>query len=441
MLTVDYDEGVLMSVPEGVDSASIAPIDSEEKRPRAKASWIVLLVLGVFGAYIAFVTPIGISLAYRVNDVAPGHEEYLGYVVSVGAMASLIFGPFAGQFSDRTRTKIGRRRPWIIGGVIVGSIGLLVIGLASSALIIGIGWVISQLGWSQVLNNITTLMADKLPEDQRGRVSGFTGAVTGIAPVFGAVIGGMVAGNPIMLMMIPVAIAVVFLTPFIIVMGDPDSRDMPKQEPLTFKKAVAGFVFNPKKHPDFGWNWIGRVFFFLGITLGSTFTAFFYASRLGIPVDEVASVVATVGGISIIGVVFGAIFSGWLSDKLHRRKPIVLGTGILFALGSVVLIFADSMAMLVVGAVISNLAIGAFGAVDQALMLDVLPDKDTEAGRYVNIFAYATSLPQAIAPALGSLLILVGASGGEKNYVSLYVGASILTVLGGLLVMKIKAVK
>ncbi|WP_350351709.1 MFS transporter [Microbacterium sp. A8/3-1] len=409
--------------------------------PRAKKSWITLLVVGLFGAYIAFVTPIAISLAYRVDNVAPGHEEYLGYVISIGALASVLFGPIAGQLSDRTRSRFGRRRPWLVGGALVGTIGLLVIGLAPNVFVIGVGWVISQLGWSQVLNNITTVMAEKLPEDQRGRVAGMTGAVTGIAPVFGAIIGGVVAANPVLLMMIPAAIALVMLTPFILIMGDPDSRQFEVKAPLTLRTALAGFVFNPMKYRDFGWNWIGRVLFFFGITLGSTFTAFFYASRLDIPVDETAGAVATVGIISIFGVALGAILSGWLSDKLRRRKPFVLASSIIFAAGSIVLISADSLLLLVIGSVITNLGIGAFGAVDQALMLDVLPEKATDAGRFVNIFAYATSLPQAIAPALGSALILIGATGNEKNYVVLYIAAAVLAVIGALLIQRIKAVR
>jgi len=428
----------ISQVPNALSPASSG---NSPEIPRAKKSWITWLVIGLFGAYIAFVTPIAISLAYRVDDVAAGHEEYLGYVVSIGALASLLFGPFAGQLSDRTRTRWGRRRPWLVAGTIVGSIGLLVIGLAPNVFVVGLGWVISQLGWSQVLNNVTTVMAEKLPEDQRGRVAGMTGAITGIAPVFGAVIGGAVSGNPVLLMMVPTIIAIVLLTPFVIVMGDPDSRQFAVKAPLTVKTALAGFVFNPVKYQDFAWNWIGRVCVFLGITLASTFTAYFYADRLDMAVDDTAGVVATIGMVSIFAVALGAILSGTLSDRFHRRKPFILIAGVIFALGCAVMMVADSIPLLIVGSVISNVGVGVFGAVDQALMLDVLPEKDTDAGRFVNIFAYATSLPQAVAPAVGSALILIGAHDGAKNYAILYVVAGVLTIVGGLLITRIKAVR
>lgn len=442
-----------MSTPDGsplvpaattADGVAAIAADLETEMPdlpKVKAGWITALVFAVFGAYLAFVTPIAISLALRVNQLAPDNSEYLGIILSVGATASLLFGPLAGQLSDRTRTRIGRRRPWIIGGTIVGVIALAIMGLAPTILVLGIGWVIAQLGWSQVLNNFTTLLADKLPESQRGKVSGITGAMTGIAPVFGAIIGGAVGGSPVALMLVPAAIGVALIVPFLFVAGETDSRSLTGEAPLTFATTLANFVFSPKKHPDFGWNWLGRAIFFFGLTLSTTYTAYFFADRLGIAVDESAGVVATVGGISILGVVAGALLSGILSDKLGRRKPFILATGIVFAIGCVVQTFAGDITLLLVGATLANFAIGAFGAVDQALMLDTLPNKKTDAGRFINIFAYATTLPQALAPAAASAILLIGASGDAKNYSILYIAAGVFTIVGGALILRIKSVR
>jgi len=442
MSTPDHSPAVpAADTAEGVGDLLHATGADTPGLPKAKAGWIAALVVGVFGAYIAFVTPIAISLALRVNALAPDNSEYLGIILSVGALASLVFGPLAGQLSDRTKTRIGRRRPWIIGGIIVGVIALAIMGLAPTILVLGVGWVLAQLGWSQVLNNLTTLMADKLPESQRGKVSGMTGATTGLAPVFGAVIGSMVAANPIALMLVPAVIGVVLLVPILLFAREVDTRGLTGEAPMTFRTTLANFVFNPKRYPDFGWNWLGRAVFFFGLTLSTTYTAYFYADRLGIAVKDTAGVVAIVGGIGILGVVVGALLSGFLSDRLRRRKPFILVAGILFAVGSLVMISAGSIPILVVGTLITNLAIGVFGAVDQALMLDTLPEKQTDAARFINIFAYATTLPQALAPAAASLLLLIGATGDSKNYSVLYIAAAVLTIVGGILILRIKSVR
>lgn len=429
------------AIEELIESTDSTPTPGAQEPAKMKGRWIAGLVVAVFGAYLAFVTPIAISLALRVDQLAPENQEYLGIILSVGALAALVFGPVAGQLSDRTRTRIGRRRPWVIAGVVVGTAALAIMGLAPTILVLGLGWVLAQLGWSQVLNNFTTLMADKLPESQRGKVSGMTGAMTGLAPVFGAVIGGMAAADPMMLMMVPALIGVALLIPFLFMAREDDSRALTVDTRLTVGTVLANMVFNPRRYPDFAWNWLGRAVFFFGLTLSTTYTAFFFADRLGMEVSNIAGVVATVGGIGILGTALGALLSGGLSDRLQRRKPFILTSGIVFALGTVVMIVASSVPVLVAGAFLSNLAIGVFGAVDQALMLDVLPEKDTDAGRFINIFAYATTLPQALAPASASAILLIGAVGDAKNYVLLYAVAAALTIIGGVLILRIRSVR
>jgi hypothetical protein len=55
-------------------------------RPKVSGKFIALLAIGLFGAYLAFVTPIAISLAIRVKALAPDHEEYLGLVLGIGSL-------------------------------------------------------------------------------------------------------------------------------------------------------------------------------------------------------------------------------------------------------------------------------------------------------------------------------------------------------------------
>lgn len=98
--------------------------------------------------------------------------------------------------------------------------------------------------------------------------------------------------------------------------------------------------------------------------------------------------------------------------------------------------------MLVVGSLLGSLGIGMFSAVDQALLLDVLPERDTDAGRFMAIIGYATSLPQSVAPLIAPIFLAIGVSAaGDKNYTLLYVIAAACTVLGGLVVLRIRSVR
>jgi MFS family permease len=421
-----------VSAAEDAEQLKTAVEPEENNRPKVSGKFIFMLAFGLFGAYLAYVTPIAISIALRVDQIAPDNDEYLGIILGLGSLAALLVGPLGGQLSDRTRSRFGRRRPWIFGGTVLGLLGLTVMAASPSILGLALGWIVAQMGWSQAVNMFTTIQADKLPESQRGKVGAITGFATMVAPVVGSVVGGLFAGQPFLMFLVPGAIALLFVLIFLVFLKDPDSRNTTFDVPITATIVLKKYVFNPRKYPDFSWNWLGRFFFFFGLTLNTSYTAFFYASKLGIPVDEISGTVATAGGIGILGTIGGVFFGGFLSDKLRKR---------LFAVGAIIMVTGTEFPVILFGAFLGNVSIGVFSAVDQALFLDVLPERDTEAGRFINITQFATTIPQAIAPVVAALLLTIGAVDGESNYSVLYFVAAVCTTIGGLVVLRVKSVR
>ncbi|MER6007862.1 MFS transporter [Nonomuraea angiospora] len=410
--------------------------------PKVSARYIWFILLALFGTYVAFVTPIGISLAIRVKELAPDNEEYLGYVIGAAAALSLISGPVSGILSDRTRTRLGRRRPWLIAGSLLGSLGLFIIAVAPSVFIVGAGWVVAALGWNTVIGNITNSQADRLPESQRGKVGGLVGFVTMAAPVCGTILGGTLATNSVLLFMVPAIIGVLLVLLFCLFVHEDDSRDRTFDQELGLRLVLAKFVFNPRHYPDFSWNWLARFLFYFGLTLSSTFTAFLFAQRLGLEVTQIGAIVALVGSLGVVAVMIGAVGSGFVSDKLRRRKPFVLGAGLTFTVGALIVAFSTDLPILLIGSMITNLGLGVFSAVDQALVLDVMPEKDTDAGRFIGITGLANSIAQALAPVIAPVFLGIGVTaGGDKNYSLLYLAAAVFTLLGGLAVLRVKAVR
>jgi MFS family permease len=423
--------------------AAVPPPDEDDHAgpPLTKVgnTYIWLMVAAQFGVFVAFITPIAISLAIRVGQLAPGHEEYLGYITGTGALVPLLTAPLFGVLSDRTRSRFGRRRPWMIAGTVVGMISLLVMASAPSITVLGAGWVLAQLGWGTVLSNLVISTADRLPEEQRGKVAGLTGFAQQIGPVLGVALSGGLAGSSLLLFLVPGVVGALLVMAFVVFVDEHDSRDLPRGPALTARTLAAKYVFDPRRHQDFSWNWLGRFLFYFGLTFNTTFTAFFFAARLDVTVEEVAGLIAVLGGVGILATATGAIGGGFLSDRLRRRRPFVLAAAVVFGLGAILMAIAPGTALLFAGSLICSLGIGAFAAVDQALLLDVLPERDTDAGRYMGITGFATSIPQAAGPFIAPLFLAVG--GGEKNYTLLYVVAAVCTVLGGLVVLRIKSVK
>jgi MFS family permease len=103
--------------------------------------------------------------------------------------------------------------------------------------------------------------------------------------------------------------------------------------------------------------------------------------------------------------------------------------------------FGDNLAILVTGSLVSSVGLGLFAAVDQALLLDVLPERETDAGRFMGIVGFATSIPQGLAPLAASGLLLVGVSGSDRNYVLVLSIAAVSVVAAGSIVLRIRSVR
>ncbi|WP_193596925.1 hypothetical protein [Microbacterium sp. YJN-G] len=91
------------------------------------------------------------------------------------------------------------------------------------------------------------------------------------------------------------------------------------------------------------------------------------------------------------------------------------------------------MPILILGGVASTLGIAVFLAVNQAMVLDVLPLRETQAGRFMGITTFSQKIPNALAPFLAPLILGIGAAG--PNYAVLYVTAGTLVVAGGIVIV------
>lgn len=445
-MTVDVDdpqgEGPAEAagrVPEGnlalpqPSSLVPAPDDRAGTGQASVSGWsIALLVAATFGAGMAMIVPMAYSLAVRLDQLAPGRTEALGIVLAVGSAATLVLAPLTGILSDRLRSRWGRRRPFTVIGLLIGAASVPVMALAPNLTVLTIGWTLSTVGWGTAAASLGNWQADRLPPHQRGRVSGLTGVTMQVAPVVGIILVGLFRDQVILVFALPAAIGVVLVVAFLAVVHDPDSRRMVIERRLTVGGLLRSYGFDPRKAPDFAWNWLGRFIFFSGLTLTTSFTVFFVAQRLELRVPDVAGVLAIVSASSIATATLGSLGGGWLSDRVGRRKPFILVGAILFAAGCSVSAFAHDLPTLMVGTLLNSLGIATFSAVAQALLLDVLPDREREAGRYMAIALFAQKIPGVFAPVLGGAVLAIGA--GAENFTALYLLAAVLAFVGGLLI-------
>ena len=85
-------------------------------------------------------------------------------------MAALLTNPIAGALSDRTTSRLGRRRPWLIAGTVLSAATLVLLANASSFLTLVIWWAIFHVAANAILAALSAIVPDQVPVRQRATV-------------------------------------------------------------------------------------------------------------------------------------------------------------------------------------------------------------------------------------------------------------------------------
>src|SRR4051794_1011825 len=148
--------------------------------------WTARFALAWLGLWAAQLAPVQLLLPLQLEAVDPVHKvRDFGLVNGAAGIAALIALPVFGALCDRTRSRFGRRRVWVAGGVAVYVVGLLLTGLAGSWPTVAAAWGVAPLGMYAAMAGLTATIADQVPLEHRGAVS---------AAVYGPQALGVVVG-------------------------------------------------------------------------------------------------------------------------------------------------------------------------------------------------------------------------------------------------------
>jgi len=389
--------------------------------------------------FVALLGPASVGLGVKIQQIVPDAEKAaaLGMVAGFGALFAALGNVVFGRFSDRTTSRWGRRRPWIVGGTVGLLVGLLIVALADSVALMAVGWSIAQLAANSAYGPFKAVMSDQVPKSQRGLIASLLGIGQNIGVLGGTWVAQMFATQPLLLFVAPAIVAIVAMAVFAVTLKDQRLPvKPPRMAPLEWLQT---FWVSPLKHPDFAFAWWSRSMITLAIYMFVTFRLFYLQDHLGVAKADAPAAVTTGVMVYTLAVIAAAALSGWLSDKTGRRKLMVGGSAALFGIGTILLFMANSLESFYVVEAVLGVAYGVYVGVDLALVVDVLPNPDDSA-KDLGVFNIAFALPQSIAPAIGAFLLGVGNDAGQ-NYQLLLYGAGAIGLLGGLLIWPIKKVR
>ncbi|WP_181433479.1 MFS transporter [Curtobacterium sp. MCPF17_031] len=382
--------------------------------------------------YIAFVAPSSYSLAVRIQDLAPeSRDTALSLAIGIPCAIVILITPLVGVLSDRTRSAWGRRRPWLLAGIATGAAGSVIIAVVPSLGALIAGWTVAYIGYTITAIMILAFFGDQLPENQRGRVMGLNGSITYIGPIMGILVATQLHESPAAMFLVPGALALIGGLVFVLVMRD-EVVTTPKVA-VRMSEIFNGFWFNPRKYSNLGWVWLSKALVFLSLAFTSIYSVFLLTSRLGLDAAAVGGVVALTGVAGVATSIIGAIGSGWVSDKVGSRKPFLLVSALLIGVAALIVGTTGSIPQFVLGSILGSFAIGVYGAVDQAVQLDVLPQEEDQNGRFLSTLGLANQIPQAVGPFLAGAVVAIAVG----NYTAVYIVAGVCAVLGAAAILPI----
>lgn len=384
-----------------------------------------------------------IIIPMRLLDFVAESEKasYLSIIIGVGLLLAIIVQPIAGAISDRSGLSWGRRRPYILVGTILAILFLPGIGFSDSYVTLLVIYCLLQVSGNTAQGPYQALIPDLVPGGKRGLASGVKSL---LEMVGGLAVVGLIAylmdryfieqGGPWLGYAIATLVVILLGTMVAtVVMVKERPRGSSSQLPL-LPTLYKSFKIDVKASPDFVWFLVSRLLIFAAFAALQKFALFFLMDVVGVtrPAAATFNFLIVVG----IGMLAAAYFAGRLSDRVGRR-PIVLSSGLLGALGIALLFFFHSYSAIMFAAGVIGIASGAFMSTNWALATDLVA-KGEEA-RYLGLTNLATAGGSALTLfIIGPLIDFFNARSPGQGYQAMFLVSFVFLVAGSLLVLKIK---
>ncbi|WP_022891007.1 MFS transporter [Agromyces subbeticus] len=429
------DPTTLVAPTGAISAAAPMPGEAPQSPPptRALLPGILATALTLFATYgglIAILLPTQIALLDEQNKVAN-----LAIVSTVSFVFTLFAQPIVGAFSDRTRSRFGRRTPWMVGGALIGGVFLLGLGSLTSLVWIAVFWVIIQVSLNALQGPLSALTPDRFPREKRGAASAMFGIGSQIGMTVGIMLAGALAANiGVGYSAFGIAVIVVTLL-FVLVNRDWSSKEAAVPT-WSWKQFFAGFWINPRKHPDFAWAFAARFLLVLGYFVVTAFQLYILTDYIGMPLGEAQGAVVTLTLVAFVPTLIAIGLSGWWSDRIGRRKVFIYAASVIMVAGLAAPLLMPNMTGMIVMSIINGVGFGLYMSVDAALMTEVLPGGGAAAGKDLGILNVATNIPQALSPAIAG--VIIASFGG---YPVLFVFGIVAVIAAALVLIPIKSVR
>lgn len=367
----------------------------------------------------------------RVNILGFGlNATWTGVFMTLDNIAALFILPIIGVWSDRTRTRIGRRYPYILTGAPVAAVAFVLIPVAAGLInpqfngniagnvgpfaffLIAAGLMLLAMAFFRT--PVIALMPDLIPSPLRSKANGvinFMGGIGGVIAALGlARLFDVTPSLPFITGAVLLIVAVVLL--FLLV-KEPDVATLPhpKDDREEARDALKGINAVPPEARRSLIPLLLAIFsWFVGYNAIETFFSSYAVTRLGVS----AGTAGTLFSVALILFILFAIPAGFIGTRLGRRRTITLGL-IAFAILLLIAYFIPNVTVI---AIILGLG-GASWALVNINSLPMVVDITEDArllGTYTGLYYLASQSAAIFGPILNGFIVdLAG-----RNYSAIF---------------------
>lgn len=417
---------------------------TEVRTPLRTGQQLRLSVLW-FAMFAQWLTVLPVILPDQVGQIlgaaTANREGWIGTIAAAGAIVALVVAPLVGAFSDRLQAVRGRRRPFLIVGVLGSCVSLLLLIPFDAGGSIGL-YVVAiinlQFWWNMVSGAYAGLVPDVVPEQDQPTASGWLNVMT----IAGTIVGNILvaatyrSGHATTAMTCFVAISVVCLC-LTLSVHEPPSRGA--SDRFRLGAFLHSFLIDPRAHRNFYWVLVTRLLSNMGVWSVLTFLLSYLQDVIGVERPE--QVLPMLLGAGALFAIPASMWGVRLADRHGIVRIVRLASWIMAAtvIGYVLVALQPSLFLVAPLVIVYAAAYGAYQAVDWALALRVLPSRDA-AGKDMGVWHVSMVLPQILGPAGTGWLIswAKAAMSPSFAYVLAFVLAALWLVLAAALVDRIQ---
>ena len=412
-------------------------------------------------ALLAIIIPTQILLFVARGPVGNTEQaSFLGWIITGASIISLLLPPLVGSLSDHTPGSFGRRRPYILAGGLLIVLSTPFLAISENIFIFLAGLALLLLGRNILTPAYQGLIPDNVSKEQRGVASGFVGGLTILGSVVSLALAALLLGEvnqysysksmirhgagifyivTAVIMLIGVLITVIGVREIPYIAGKRPSRDSEEKNVFRFSRWFTHTWIRPWRSRNFTLVFLTRTLIMTGLALFMTFIEYYFAR-----VQHVQNFVQATAIVAILalggGVVSGIVF-GMLSDRLHRRVPIVCIATLSMSLTSLSFVLFPSYLAnwLWPLGILFGLGYGAYSSVDWALSIDVLPSLK-DAAKDLGLWNASGILPDVFAPLIGSFIIFIAASYGQTalGYRLVFTVATFILIIAAVIILFVR---